>query len=561
MVRPPEVFEAEIGEPDFFKAVKNGDLQEVNRFIKGGAGVNVRDQSGDTALIIASALKGNKGMMSALLGAHADVNAKGHFGHTALTKAVVANNREGVKALLAAGADMSVVTDAGDTALTLAVVWADLAMVRYLLSADADVNVKDAYGKTALDIVNEHESLNVPASKKKEYEEIKKLLVEAAERGHQKVEANNLTKGSYAESVKRILKPQQAKAPQSGLTWWQRFKNYVKGIRFAGLAGGMESQKSSTERSATLGERPPHVQAAVDKAFEANKDATWADWLCCGSDYYELVGLNDDNLLKNLALDNRQKKDIYIIDLGGGKGDWGRHAMDVLQSEAHKKSGKRFHIFSVTGGKECDEAAQKKGNVTLYQFNQFKIENLDEEFSKRGFNLKDNVDLIVSNWTLRHLVDPFGTLKRMYGLLTPIKGKLMSNGFLFMFNDSPDLKTFPLNNENILAQSNATVLFRDYRKQRDTGQFLLVRGDKNELRIPLEYTDKVQSITGYLNQNASNVVTVFSKLPLDNTRFDRTSIDDIDRANGIEIYCAKDDQRCKNLYFSLKREGFFVSND
>ena len=79
---------------------------------------------------------------------------------------------------------------------------------------------------------------------------------------------------------------------------------------------------------------------------------------------------------------------------------------------------------------------QKNNSLKLFfKFNQFKIENISDELAKRGFNLENKVDLVVSNWTLRHLVDPFGTLKQIYGFLTPTGGKFLSNGFLFKFSE------------------------------------------------------------------------------------------------------------------------------
>ncbi len=225
----------------------------------------------------------------------------------------------------------------------------------------------------------------------------------------------------------------------------------------------------------TLSDRPANIQTACDSAFEHNRDASNKDWLYNGtSNYYTLVDLDEDAIFAQLAHKNSGQKDVYVIDAGCAQGRWGRNALEILQNEAYKKSGKHFHIFSVTGGQECDELVKHKDHVTLYQLNQFKIENIDEEFAKRGFDLKNKVDLIVSNWTLRHTLDPFGTVKRMYGLLTPKQGKLMSNGFLFKFDETDKVQTFPQDNENILTASNATCLFKVHTPGRDAGHFLLM---------------------------------------------------------------------------------------
>lgn len=243
---------------------------------------------------------------------------------------------------------------------------------------------------------------------------------------------------------------------------------------------------------------------------------------------------------------------MRTIDVGCAQGGWGKNAMEILQSEACKKSGKKFHIFSVTGGEECNEMVQENGHVTLYQFNQFKIETIDEEFSKRGFNFAGKVDLIVSNWTLRHLVDPFGTLKRMYSLLTPAQGILMSNGFLFKFNNSDEVQGFPRGNENILTHTNATPLFRSWNIGRDADQFLLIRDNDNALDLPLEYTGEIYEIN-HEYQCASGILTAYNKGFSTKPGVDLAYI-----TSDIDIfYYNKNDLNSKKLYLYLKDQGLF----
>lgn len=93
----------------------------------------------------------------------------------------------------------------------------------------------------------------------------------------------------------------------------------------------------STSVAYTLTDRPAEVQQAVDKAFEANKNAGRADWLYNGDwGSYGLLGLDDETLLKNLAL--TKEKDIYILDVGCSRGAWGRRALEtLLQDKACKK--------------------------------------------------------------------------------------------------------------------------------------------------------------------------------------------------------------------------------
>lgn len=328
------------------------------------------------------------------------------------------------------------------------------------------------------------------------------------------------------------------------------------------ISQGMEEKNDkepstiiNQEENVVLGNRPLEIQAAIDIAFEQNKEADERSWRDNGDSTYELLGIDDDLMLEYLASKNPEKEDIYIIDVGCAQGNWGHNALQILQNEACKKSGKRFHIFSVTGGKECQEMIKQKDHVTLYQLNYFKIENIDEEFLKRGFDLKEKVDLIVSNWTLRHLVDPFGTLKRMYGLLTPTQGMVLSNGFLFKFDNSDEIQAFPEDSYNIFTHANATPLFRNYSAGRDAGQFLLMRNNKNELEIPLEYTENVHYI-GPRYQCASEHVTVFKIGSFIKPNFD---VNDIEGSPQL-YYDKSDDQRCKNLYDSLNAHKLFFKS-
>lgn len=284
------------------------------------------------------------------------------------------------------------------------------------------------------------------------------------------------------------------------------------------------------ESKIVLGKRPAAVQAAVDEAFQALEQETkWGVDGNHGFYSYYLFGLIEKKLIENLANDDTLDE-IYLMDVGCSKGAWGQKAknyiLEYCQSHEHIK--KHFHIFSVTGGIECSECICTDKNVTLYQFNRFKIENICEEFANRGYDLKNRVNLIVASWTLRHLVDPWGTVKQMYNLLLPRDGLLVATGFFFAYSDSDKLCSFPQDcksqdfdiirgtvdvpalNWNILNATSAIPLFRYFDDLRDLDNFLLMRSNTNELDIPLEYTGDVVRIGGR-GFVAGNAVTVFKK--------------------------------------------------
>jgi hypothetical protein len=284
--------------------------------------------------------------------------------------------------------------------------------------------------------------------------------------------------------------------------------------------------------------RPAAVQSAIDKSFERKKKILAKDWGFGGRPHYYLLGFQDDGLLKTLALRNPAKKDVYIMDVGCGNGQWGKNAQSVLRDSTIKKTGKHFHILSITGGIECDDKVERSDNVTLYQLSQFKIENIDEELTKRGFDLKGKIDLMVSSWTLQHLVDPFGTLQQMYALLAPAHGMLLATGFRFQFN-SDRAQRFPKKNESLLAHNAITPLFFDNILMGTLGDFLLMRNDEQELVLPLGY--------GEPSDCEYPVATVYTKEDLAPLAIEKDQSD-----KETSHYWHKNNKRAKELFLSLK---------
>jgi hypothetical protein len=137
--------------PEFYQAVKDGNLERVQELIAAGANVNHVDDDGETALIHAS-WKGHAAVVAALLAAGAAVNhAYKDGGWTALMMASSQGRTAVVTMLLAAGANVNQTDDNGHTALMWASNGGHAAVVAALLDAGADVNhaYKDG-GWTAL---------------------------------------------------------------------------------------------------------------------------------------------------------------------------------------------------------------------------------------------------------------------------------------------------------------------------------------------------------------------------------------------------------------------------
>lgn len=140
---------------ELIKAVKQGILRApvdyVKRLLDKGADVNVRDEDGNTALIIAISF-GNSDVAEMLLKKGADVNAKNKSGETALMAATSTYfyNPSLVIMILDGGADINARAEDGVTALMLAVRNNHVDAVKSLLTKGADISLEDDNGDTAL---------------------------------------------------------------------------------------------------------------------------------------------------------------------------------------------------------------------------------------------------------------------------------------------------------------------------------------------------------------------------------------------------------------------------
>jgi hypothetical protein len=152
---------------------------------------------------------------------------------------------------------------------------------------------------------------------------------------------------------------------------------------------------------------------------------------------------------------------------------------------------------------------------------------------------------MVSRWTLCHLVDPFGTVTKMYGLLNPSKGKLLAQGFSFMHEDSLELQEFPpLDNQHVVCPGNASALFYAGRALEFVDHFMLERNDDKPLTMPLEYTGR------YQNYNQIKQVTEFRHIIAKGSKQTRDHINPKEK-----LYCLSGDEKCQKLYAFLKESG------
>ncbi len=99
------------------RAIKIENKEIAEFLIAKGAGVNAKDDNGETPLHYAL---GNKEIAELLIAKGADVNIKNNFGKTPLFYAIKENDKELAKFLIAKGADVNIKTKDGKTALDFA---------------------------------------------------------------------------------------------------------------------------------------------------------------------------------------------------------------------------------------------------------------------------------------------------------------------------------------------------------------------------------------------------------------------------------------------------------
>ena len=122
----------------FFDAVKSGFEEEVHNHLQQGININITNDKGQTALMIA-AKNGKDIIVNVLLSARADVSIKDKDAFSALLYAASAGNPQSVQSLLQAGANPNDALPNNQTALMLAARAGSSDTVHLLIEAGADV--------------------------------------------------------------------------------------------------------------------------------------------------------------------------------------------------------------------------------------------------------------------------------------------------------------------------------------------------------------------------------------------------------------------------------------
>jgi ankyrin repeat protein len=140
---------APLGEK-LIQATKQGDCDQLHKYLNMGADVNARDESGLTPLIWAS-VKGNAYAAQILLERGANANARNSLGDTALMWASIMGHEPVVELILENNADVNFKSKKnGVTALMAAAAKGHDDVVRILINHGAEVDLKDSNQNSAL---------------------------------------------------------------------------------------------------------------------------------------------------------------------------------------------------------------------------------------------------------------------------------------------------------------------------------------------------------------------------------------------------------------------------
>jgi hypothetical protein len=120
-----------------FHAAQLGEIEPIERLVKRGMDINIRDSNGYTLLMVTR----DSTLARWLIDRKIDLNAVDHLGNTALAHFAVSNQRDLVELLIASGADLNVQNRSGRTAMELAEASFHLEIADVLRQAGAEDHI------------------------------------------------------------------------------------------------------------------------------------------------------------------------------------------------------------------------------------------------------------------------------------------------------------------------------------------------------------------------------------------------------------------------------------
>ncbi len=249
-------------------------------------------------------------------------------------------------------------------------------------------------------------------------------------------------------------------------------------------------------------DRPLTVVDKINSVFEALSKKRTSNWRDNGSTLYQELNIHEHYLAKKLIVDAYpNQKEFNFLELGSGNFEWQQGLCDFINNQRDLPADIQVNIIG-TRGESGNVSILSEGKCKVYKLTTFKVENLTSEFKKLDLNLEDKVDLAISSWCFRHLVDPVGTFQQTYDLLRPKTGFFIVDGFCFLEQNDTYESYLKRNNGsepsaymiNLMVQTKAPfLLMKDINKRRDWS-FILNRPNEKTCRLPFKYQGECQSL-------------------------------------------------------------------
>ncbi len=192
--------------------------------------------------------------------------------------------------------------------------------------------------------------------------------------------------------------------------------------------------------------------------------------------------------------------DFYALDIGAGNYQWGRGLAKYLNSKKDIPKDVTIHIIGIRGETNLDKTVTELGQCKLYEFGKFQVETLMDEFQQRGLHLSNKVDLIVSKWCFRHLVDNVGTFTQTLDLLRPKTGHLLIDGFFFLAQNERmcgESLNFNARMTRLCLETQAPFLTRCYDSAGSLDHFIVNKPDDRPCHLNRQYIGTVDIGSGW----------------------------------------------------------------
>lgn len=164
--------------------------------------------------------------------------------------------------------------------------------------------------------------------------------------------------------------------------------------------------------------RPQSIVARIIKNSE-NEMKRQPHYLETGAQEYSFgpgQKINTDEIVETILREKKEDESIDILDVGTGDG--------AMPLEGYKRFGKRhekikFHGISLHNYRNTFYAEKSNENIDYQVGDAERIFTFPRNGTTEPLFREESLDAIVSRMTMRHLVDPLGTITQLYEALKP----------------------------------------------------------------------------------------------------------------------------------------------